>query len=406
VNTSSGLLSGTPTTLGTSTVSLSATNGGGTGNATLTITLAAAPPVITSATTASGVVGTAFSYQIAATNSPTSYGATGLPTWLSVNTSSGLLSGTPTSSGTSTVSLSATNGGGTGNATLTITVAVASPVITSAATANGTLGTAFSYQIVATNSPTSFGASGLPAGLSVNASSGLISGTPTSAGTSTVTLTATNSGGSGHATLTLTIGTVVPISSAQVAATAASASASTLSLSFPQNTAAGDLILVAFDYDMNTTPSSVTDTQNNVFTPIGSQLTSPAGARSRVYYAKSIKGGADMVTVNLSGNSAWIELYISEYTGVDTVNPIDAQAGASGGAGAVSSGSATTTATGDVIYGYCLGDSMCRAGAGFTGRSTFHGNLIEDMTAGNPGSYAATGTANHGWSMQMLALKP
>jgi len=199
---------------------------------------------------------------------------------------------------------------------------------------------------------------------------------------------------------------VVPISSTQVVATAASASASTLSLSFPQNTTAGDLILVAFDYDMNTTPSSVTDTQNNVFTPIGSQLTSPAGARSRVYYAKSIKGGADMVTVNLSGNSAWIELYISEYTGVDTVNPIDAQAGASGGAGAVSSGSATTTATGDVIYGYCVGDSMCRAGAGFTGRSTFHGNLIEDMTAGNPGSYAATGTANHGWSMQMLALRP
>ena len=222
----------------------------------------------------------------------------------------------------------------------------------------------------------------------------------------TVTLTATNSSGSGHATLTLTIGTVVLISSAQVVATAASASASTLSLSFPQNTAAGDLILVAFDYDLNSTPSSVADSQGNVFTPIGSQLTSPAGARSRVYYAKSIKGGADMVTVNLSGNSAWIELYISEYTGVDTVNPIDAQAGASGAAGAVSSGPATTTATGDVIYGYCLGDSMCRAGAGFTGRSTFHGNLIEDITAGNPGGYAATGTANHGWSMQMLALKP
>jgi hypothetical protein len=303
------------------------------------------------------------------------------------------------------VTLSATNGGGTGNAILTITVAVGPPVITSATTASGTVGATFSYQIAATNSPTSYGATGLPTGLSANASSGLISGAPTSAGTSTVTLTATNSSGSGHATLTLTIGAVVPISSTQAAATAASGSASTLSLSFPQNTAAGDLILVAFDYDLNSTPSSVADSQGNVFTLIGNELTSPAGARSRVYYAKSIKGGADMVTVNLSGNSAWIELYISEYTGVDTVNPIDVQAGASGGAGAVSSGSATTSATGDVIYGYCLGDSICRAGAGFTARSTFHGNLIEDMTAGNPGSYAATGTANHGWSMQMVALK-
>src|SRR5580704_8588958 len=43
------------------------------------------------------------------------------------------------------------------------------PVITSGGTASATKGAAFSYQITATNSPTSFGASGLPAGLTVNA---------------------------------------------------------------------------------------------------------------------------------------------------------------------------------------------------------------------------------------------
>src|ERR1700675_4054990 len=37
------------------------------------------PPVITSSGTASGTVGTAFSYQITATDSPTRFGATGLP---------------------------------------------------------------------------------------------------------------------------------------------------------------------------------------------------------------------------------------------------------------------------------------------------------------------------------------
>jgi hypothetical protein len=178
-----------------------------------------------------------------------------------------------------------------------------------------------------------------------------------------------------------------------------------LSLSFPQNTAAGHLILVAFDYDSNATPSSVADSQGNVFTPIGNQLISPAGARSRVYYAKNIKGGADTITVNLSANSGWIELYISEYSGVDTVNPIDTQAGASGSTSTVSSGAATTTAAGDMLYGYCLGDWNCTAGSGFTARSAFNGNLIEDIAAGNPGSYAATGSANKGWSMQMVALK-
>ncbi len=405
VNTTSGLISGTPTASGTSTVTLSATNAGGTGHATLTLTIAVAAPVITSATTASGTVGTAFSYQITATNTPTSYGATGLPAGLSVNTTSGLISGTPTTAATSTVTLSATNAGGTGQATLTLTITAAAPVITSATTANGTVGTAFSYQITATNAPTSYGATGLPAGLSVNTTSGLISGTPTTAATSTITLSATNSTGTGHATLTLTVTTGGVVSSVQTIAAQASSSAASLSLSFVTNTAAGDLIMVAFDYDTNTVPSSVTDSQGNTFTQVGSQLTSPGGTRSVVYYAKNIKGGADKVTVNLSGTSAWIELYLSEYTGVNQTNPIDVQAGAAGSAGAVSSGSATTTAAGDIVYGSCVGDWVCAAGTGFTARSNFLGNLIEDEVVGAAGSYAATGSANNGWTMQMVAIK-
>jgi archaellum component FlaF (FlaF/FlaG flagellin family) len=81
-----------------------------------------APPVITSSTTAGGVAGSSFSYQISATNSPTSYGASGLPSGLAINSTSGLISGTPASSGTFSVNLSATNGGGTGSATLALSV--------------------------------------------------------------------------------------------------------------------------------------------------------------------------------------------------------------------------------------------------------------------------------------------
>jgi beta-glucanase (GH16 family) len=71
--------------------------------------------------------------------------------------------------------------------------------------ASGTVGSAFTYQITATNSPASYNATGLPTGLTINPSSGQISGTPTVAGTSTVTLSATNSNGTGTATLTLGI---------------------------------------------------------------------------------------------------------------------------------------------------------------------------------------------------------
>jgi hypothetical protein len=82
---------------------------------------------------------------------------------------------------------------------------VSAPVITSTPTVSGTAGSAFSYQITATNNPTSFGATGLPAGLSINTTSGLISGTPTTVGISTITLTASNSAGTGTRSLILTI---------------------------------------------------------------------------------------------------------------------------------------------------------------------------------------------------------
>jgi hypothetical protein len=171
-------------------------------------------PSITSGSTASGTVGQAFpTYTITANNGPTSFNAVNLPAGLSVSTGSGQITGTPTTPCTNAVTISASNTYGVGTATLTITINAAgsgsAPVITSGSTAAGTVGQAFpTYTITANNSPTSFNAVNLPAGLSVSMSSGQITGTPTTACTNAVTISASNSFGVGTATLTITINPV------------------------------------------------------------------------------------------------------------------------------------------------------------------------------------------------------
>ena len=79
------------------------------------------------------------------------------------------------------------------------------PSITSVATVGGVQGAAFSFSVTASNFPAVFSATNLPAGLSIDSVTGVISGRPTLPGTSNVTVTATNAGGSGSQTLAFVV---------------------------------------------------------------------------------------------------------------------------------------------------------------------------------------------------------
>jgi uncharacterized repeat protein (TIGR03803 family) len=203
VNVFTGVISGTALQYGVSYVTIGAINSFGAGSANLTLTIPLPLPVITSGTLITAVEGTSYNYQIIASNFPTSYAAASLPAGLSMNPSTGLISGTPTAAGVFVATMSAINSTGTTSAPLTFNVSAPLPYITSAATATGTYGAPFSYSIVAQNNPTFFEAYVLPQGLFVNSNTGVISGTPMTTGSITVTLAAFNSYGSSTAALVL-----------------------------------------------------------------------------------------------------------------------------------------------------------------------------------------------------------
>jgi hyaluronate lyase len=126
---------------------------------------------------------------------------------LNGRTSLGTLSSDPgvTVTGTSPITLSVNVSGSKGKSFNASFSLAPSPVITSNPEMVAINGKPLSFQVTADNNPTSFDATGLPPGLSINALSGVISGTPTQSGTYTATISATSSTGTGYANLTITV---------------------------------------------------------------------------------------------------------------------------------------------------------------------------------------------------------
>ena len=145
-------------------------------------TPASAAPVVSTSGTITAQAGLNLDYTITASNTPTSYNASilngsGLPAGLSVNKSSGLISGKPTNAGTTTLTLSAANASGSGTQIMTLIVTPEAPYLAYSASGSVKEGSSYSYRIAAGNgTPTTYEAYGMPSGLSVNPSTGYITG--------------------------------------------------------------------------------------------------------------------------------------------------------------------------------------------------------------------------------------
>ena len=208
---SGGVISGTPSAVGTASVTVRANNSGSTADRTFTFTVKPRTPVFTDATVGSPTVrGNAYSNGVSATEAGSySLFSGSLPAGLSLNTSTGAITGTPTTVGTSTFVIRATNVTGSANTpSLSIVVRPRTPVFSDASVnSSARVGIAYSDGVSASETASYSVFSGsLPPGLSLNASTGAIAGTPTTSGTYTFVIRATNvTGSTNTGTLTITV---------------------------------------------------------------------------------------------------------------------------------------------------------------------------------------------------------
>src|SRR5215472_5616786 len=237
---SSGQISGTPTTAGTSSFTVKVNDSSSpaqsaTANLNITVTTSVTPIQITTSSLAAGQTSTAYSALLAASGGQTPYSwslsSGSLPAGLTLG-SSGQISGTPTTAGTSSFTVKVTDSSSTAqsataNLSITISTSVTAVRVTTSTLAAGQTSTAYSASLAASGGQTpyswSLSSGSLPAGLTLG-SSGQISGTPTTAGTSSFTVKVTDSSStaqSATANLSITIAsgiTPVQITTSSLAA--------------------------------------------------------------------------------------------------------------------------------------------------------------------------------------------
>ena len=392
-----------------------------------------APPSITSPLASSATVGIAYSYQITATNSPTGFNAAGLPAGLSVNTNTGLISGTPAASGSYNVQISATNSYGTGSAALVLAVSAAdttAPSIPTGLSATAVSSSQINLSWTASTDPdnaasqisytvyrngTQVGTTA--AGVNSYADTGLTAST-----SYTYTVSASDPAHNTSVQSASVIGTTLaatgtlgtPKFGQQNYATPQSAK-STVPVTFTSAQTAGNLNVVVVGWnDTTATVSSVTNSKGNVYTLAVGPTVRSGQLSQAIYYAKNIQAAAantNTVTVQFNVAAAFPDIRILEFSGIDAANPVDVTAAATGTTATSSSGAATTTNGNDLIFGAnTVITSTSGPGPGFASLiiTSPNGDIAEErIVFSGVGSYSATAPLSRAgpWVMQMVAFR-
>ena len=216
INASTGAITGTPTAAGAATVNVTVTDGASpthlSASSTFPIVIFAGLTISTTSLP-NGVVGTAYTGTVAATGGTTPYAwtATGLAGGLSIDPNTGAITGTPTAAGAASIVVTVTDATSpthlSVSKTFPVTIVAPLAITTTSLPSPVALNSAYnSGPLAATGGTTPYAwtATGLPAGLSIDAGTGAITGTPTAPGAASIVVTVTDATSPTHLSVSKT----------------------------------------------------------------------------------------------------------------------------------------------------------------------------------------------------------
>ena len=185
------------------------------------------PPTVTTAGLENGTVGAAYSETLTAFgDTPITWSVVSgsLPSWATLNSSTGAITGTPDAAAVTSFTIQATNSAGTNNKALSITVTsnIVAPAVTTASLPNGVVGVPYYQVLAAAGTPPiawSIVAGSLPSWATLNPATGEITGTPNVNGSALFVVEAGNTGGVDDQALTITTAVPPPIISGKISIT-------------------------------------------------------------------------------------------------------------------------------------------------------------------------------------------
>jgi hypothetical protein len=186
-----------------------------------------------------------------------------------------------------------------------------------------------------------------------------------------------------------------------------SSSGTTLNVGFPGANTAGNAIVVYFVWS-EAGSVSLSDTRGNAYTSATGPTRWSSTWSAQTFIASNIGSGANTITATFSSTiRSFALVYVHEYSGLATIDVVDAVGAATGSSALLDSGMITTTNPSDLLFSGAASDNTVVSSAGgYSVRSTFRGNMTADKRVSTAGAYNASGAHDgRDWVVQVVALR-